>query len=170
MKFNFYPIVLMLISTLFVACKKDIEFDNAFSKSEKAWNRFKSAAGNSYQYMVNTVSWSGHSTETTIVVTDGKVTGRSFLALARQDANGQLEIRSMWREDTSDLNSHSEGAESLTLDEIYALAKNDLLKKREDANTYFETQNSGMISLCGYVSKACTDDCFTGIRIKYIER
>lgn len=57
----------------------------------------------------------------------------------------------------------------LTLDEVYEKAKNDWLKKKPGVETYFETQNNGMISTCGYVPDNCADDCFSGITISLIE-
>jgi hypothetical protein len=58
----------------------------------------------------------------------------------------------------------------LTLDQIYELAKNDLLLKRADVSISFESKNSGLISAAGYVQNGCQDDCFRGINIKSISK
>ncbi|MGY5355583.1 hypothetical protein [Wenyingzhuangia sp. IMCC45467] len=55
------------------------------------------------------------------------------------------------------------------MDEIYEKAKQDWLIKRKEVLVYFETDNNGLISTCGYVPKNCMDDCFLGITIKSIE-
>jgi hypothetical protein len=58
----------------------------------------------------------------------------------------------------------------MTLDEIYDRAKSDWLRKRSNAQTYFEANNNGLISSCGYVEEGCQDDCFRGITIASVER
>lgn len=170
MKMNIYPVIMLLIATLFVSCKKDIVYDDEFSKSEEVWRDFKASSGNSYRYMVSFASWAGFRTETIVTVEKGEVVGRSYVSKMRKDSSLQMEVLEQWEEDASSLGSHDKGAELLTLDKIYQRAKSDWLKKREDAETYFETRNNGMISLCGYVPNGCADDCFRGITIDYIEK
>lgn len=120
--------------------------------------------------MVSTASWAGSRSETIVTVEKGQVVGRSYVSKVRKDSSAQMVVREQWEEDASSLGSHAAGAEPLTLDKIYQHAKSDWLKKREDAETYFETRNNGMISLCGYVPNGCADDCFRGITIDYIEK
>ncbi len=76
-----------------------------------------------------------------------------------------------WVEDISGIGTHKNTAACpyLTLDAVYEEAKNEWLKKRENAETFFETENNGMISTCGYTPDGCQDDCFRGIRIVRIE-
>jgi hypothetical protein len=169
MKMNIYPVIMLLIATLFVSCKKDHVYGDEFSESEETWRDFKASSNNSYRYMVSTGSWAGSRSETIVTVENGQVVGRSYVSKVRGDSSIQMVIREHWEEDASSLGSHTGGAEPLTLDKIYQRAKSDWLKKREDAETYFETRNNGMISLCGYVPNGCVDDCFRGITIDYIE-
>ena len=169
MKLNVYLFSTLFAFFLLLSCKKDTGYWNDFSRSEKDWRSFKASSGNSYRYMVTTGSWTGATSETVVNVEKGQVVGRSYVRKMRDYPDTLLVIRDQWEEDVSSLGSHEQGAEPVTLDEIYLRAKNDWLKKRDNAKTYFETQNSGMISLCGYVNDGCMDDCFIGITIKYIE-
>lgn len=162
-------LLLLLFAITFIGCKKDkIEYSNEFEKSFKAWTDFKTASGNSYSYTVSTVSWTGYSTETTLNVANGKIIGRSYIAKGIKD--DQVVVFQQWQEDAGTLNSHDNGASLLTLDQIYDLAKNDLLLKRENAKISFEAKNNGLISSAGYIEDGCQDDCFTGLSIKSISK
>lgn len=164
-------LIILFIAAIFAACKKDkIEYSNAYEKSFKAWTDFKAASNNSYSYTTATVSWTGYSTETTINVLNGKVVGRSYVAKGRKDDQSTLVLLEQWEEDINTLDTHENGSPLLTLDQIYELAKNDLLLKRADASTSFEAKNSGLISAAGYVPEGCQDDCFVGIKIKSISK
>ena len=157
---------LLLVSLMFSCDKTDIDFENDFEKSQKAWKAFKKSSGNSYKYVVNTASWIGIYTETTITVSNGKVVQRELKYTRREHAPVD---EFQWVENENEINTHKNaGAEPLTLDEIYAKAENDWLLKRDKATTYFEAKNDGMISSCGYVNDGCQDDCFNGITISYI--
>jgi hypothetical protein len=161
MKRNTY-LLLIFVAAIFAACKKDkIESSNAFEKSFNVWTDFKSASNNSYSYTTATVSWTGYTTETTIYVLNGQVVGRSYVAKGRKDDLSTLVVLEQWEEDVNSLDTHNNGSPLLTLDEIYEMAKNDLLLKRSDASTSFEA---------GYVPEGCQDDCFVGIKIKSISK
>ena len=150
------------------ACKKDgIAYGGDYGRSNIAWQEFKSVSGNSYSYQVITTSWTGYGTETIITVKQGKVAERSYIAKGNQ-ANGQITVLEEWKEDETQLGTHNKGAALLTMDEVYAKAKDDWLLKRDNAENYFEAKNNGMISLCGYGMNGCQDDCFNGITIKFI--
>lgn len=171
MKRNPYFIILLLIGTLFTACKKsDIVQENDFNKSFKTWLNFKSSSNNSYRYQTLTASWGGARTETIITVKNGKVTGRSYVEKRINRTTNAMEVYAQWEEDQHNLNSHENGARTITLDEIYEKAKTAWLLKRKDAKTFFETKNNGLISSCGYVENNCADDCFIGISIGFIEK
>ncbi|MDR0659689.1 MAG: hypothetical protein LBG19_02575 [Prevotellaceae bacterium] len=75
-----------------------------------------------------------------------------------------------WIEQEDELNTHEYGAATITLDEIYYLAKNDWLRKRDGVKYYFEANNEGMISICGYIEDICSDDCFIGVSIEWIKQ
>jgi hypothetical protein len=171
--------IYLLISFLglisFSACKKTA-FENDYDKSYAKWLSFKKSSNNSYIY--TTVSSSvfpeGGSKETKITVMNGSITARDYIASHyERSANSPTAtkvVTSQWNEDKASLNSHkNEGAQLLTLDEIYHKAKNEWLKADKKANDiYFETKNNGIISSCGYIPKGCQDDCFSGINISLV--
>lgn len=172
MKRNPYFFILLLIAGLFASCKKsDVAFESDLARSYKIYTNFKTSTNNSYRYQVNTVSWTGYSTETIITVKNGKVIKRAYVAKnVIGGATPQITILEQWIEEESSLNTHTNGAATLTLDQIYEKARTVWLLKRKDAKTSLETKNSGMISSCGYVENNCADDCFNGISIAFIER
>lgn len=168
------PIFTLLLSFFLVAalsCKKDtIAYSSDYNESYRSWLDFKKKSNNSYQYIVNSGSWTGYGTETTITVRNGKVVGRSYIATQLpQVQGGTTTVLEQWTEDEGSLGSHSDGAALLTLDDIYRKAREIWLPKKSDASTYFEARNNGLISLAGYVPNGCQDDCLTGISIRKIE-
>jgi hypothetical protein len=160
-----YPfLIVLLIVSIFMSCaKSDIEYENDLERSFDTWVVFKKSSNNSYQYMITSTSWVGVKAETLITVRSGEVVGRSLKVY------NASQVFEEWTEDKSQLNTHQSGAAPVTLDEIYQQARTELLKKRENAQTYFEAKNDGMISSAGYVEDGCTDDCFRGINIAFIE-
>lgn len=162
-------LIILAIATIFTACKKDkIEYADDFEKSYKAWTTFKNTVGNTYSYTVVTSSWVGYSTETTLKVVNGEITGRSYVAKGIKGNPSTVYVVEEWTEDVNALNTHERGASLLTLDQVYDLAKNDFLLKRANAETSFEANNHGLISTAGYVENGCQDDCFRGISISFI--
>ena len=75
-----------------------------------------------------------------------------------------------WTENENEINSHTNSGASyaLTLDQVYEKARTEWLIKRKDATVYFEANNNGLISSCGYVPDGCMDDCFRGITISSV--
>ncbi|RXF67661.1 hypothetical protein [Arcticibacter tournemirensis] len=201
MRPNLY--LLFLIALLsFTACKKsDIEHENSFERSFKAWKNFRESSSNSYRYVIADGSWTGYSWQTTLTVIRGVVTRRDFqyntfhdilrpaggwdaesrekiLAAMKVTAaqfaertGRELEDVLEWSEEEGDLGKNMEtpAYPLMTLDEVYDKAKNDWLKKRENAKVTFETRNNGLISSCGYTNDGCQDDCFNGITISSID-
>ena len=101
------------------------------------------------------------------VLDELNTTEEEFLANNGKNLRDVLE----WEEGKEGLNSHrnsSPATSPVTLDQIYAKAQSDWLLTRNDATTYLETANDGLISLCGYVENGCMDDCFIGIHIDSI--
>lgn len=168
---NYLVLFMLLIGTSLVSCSKsDIEYEDQFEESYDAWISFKKASGNTYSYVVASGSWTGTGTETRIVVNEGKVVGRTFIMRrSKNDGTPAFDVIEEWHEDEGEINTHSNGAAPVTLDEVYAKARTEWLIKREGAETYFETKNNGLISTCGYRNLDCADDCFVGISITSIE-
>jgi major membrane immunogen (membrane-anchored lipoprotein) len=169
--------VLLVFSFLVIlasSCKKDKNktSDNvAYKNSYTAWVAFKNQHNNSYAYTVSDISSTGYNTETTITVNNGKVVARDYKRKTKViDSSDPNQITAQWHEDESTLGTHTdEGAELLTLDEIYSRANTVWLKADPKTNTiYFEVNTNGLLASCGYVPKNCADDCFTGVNIKAI--
>ncbi|WP_147320097.1 hypothetical protein [Chitinophaga silvisoli] len=166
---NVCPFVVLLIVSLFGACKK-VEYQDDLSRSKEFYIAFKAASDNSYKYVVTTNSWTRYRTETTLTIQKGKVVARSFVAVQSADTGYAIVFMKEWAEDAGSLGSHTEGAALQTLDEVYELAAKEWLKKRDNAYVYFEAKNDGMISTAGYAEKNCADDCFNGIEISSIKK
>ena len=171
MKNKVYLITLLLIGILFNSCESnDIEYQDKFETSRKAWLSFKESSNNSYKYTVTNSTWIGYSWETTITVENGNVIQRDFeYTFIENPLTNISENELQWTETGSELGTHEIGADLITLDDIYKKAKNNWLIERNDVTTYLETENNGMISRCGYIDNQCADDCFLGVRIKSID-
>lgn len=167
----------VLVGAALSGCKKsDLAYKSDFEKSYDRWTTFKANSNNSYSYTVAGGSWVGIGWETTLTIENGIVVKREFtynLPTDWEDWQPPMpEGKKHWEETGTELGSHSDtpAAAPLTLEEVYAKAKNDWLKKRKDVTTYFEAGNNGMISSAGYIPDGCQDDCFVGITITSIEK
>lgn len=170
MKEKICLLTLLFIGVMLTSCKKsDMNFENDFEKSNKEWLIFKEISNNSYSYMVTGSTWTGSAWETVITVTNGKITQRHFKFTSVEGLVNVPQEALEWTENENEINSHDSADEALTLDQIYDKARNEWLIKRKNAKPYFETNNNGLISSCGYVEDGCMDDCFIGIKIAHIE-
>ena len=174
MKNTIYLILLFSISFLIFSCSNDddINHQNDFENSQEAWLDFKASSNNSYKYVVSSGSiLIPYGWETTITVSNGVIIERAFKYTSGAEEfvpADQLE----WTENENEINSaehlYTSAYTAVTLDEIYVKAKQEWLIKRKGSTTYFESENNGLISTCGYVEKGCMDDCFNGITLKSI--
>ena len=155
-----------------LGCKKEVMlFNEEFEKSKQVWNTYKNSINNSYSYITYHSSVFGSYAETKIIVQDGTVIGRIFKAGVYLQNTSQLDVRESWTETISDLNTHTNGAKTLTLDDIYQKAPKEWLNVDAKMNhVYFTTDTNGFIASCGYVPKGCMDDCFSGVQIKAITK
>lgn len=174
MKSKIYFVLLLVIGNLMSSCEKnDLEYENDFKNSRNAWLDFKESSNDSYKYVVPGGSLLvRYGWETTITVSHGKVTERHFRYTSTEGLPDNIPQEELeWTENESEINSHehTSAANAWTLDEIYDKAQQEWLINREDAKTYLEVKNNGLISSCGYVKNGCMDDCFIGINIKSIE-
>ena len=171
MKVTRYFFTLLFIGALLTSCEKDdFNYQNDYEKSYQEWLSFKESSGNSYSYMVTGGSWVGCAWQTEITVTNGKVTKRHLKFTSVQGLVNVPQEALEWTENENEINTNAySGAAALTLDQIYDKARTEWLIKRDNAKAYFEKNNNGLISSCGYVEDGCMDDCFMGIRIAYIE-
>ena len=171
MKKNFYLITLIIIGSLIYSCDSDdLEYENEFETSHEIWLSFKQSNSNTYKYTAQNSSWIGFSQQTTITVENGIITQRHFIYTSTEGLSDDIPENELeWTETGNEIGAHKNGAEPLTLDEIYDKAQQEWLIERKNATTYFKTENNGMISTCGYVDNNCADDCFIGINIVNIE-
>lgn len=162
-------VLFLLFLVILSSCKKeDFKYQSDFDKSLKAWENYKADINNSYTYTNYSGSVFGFTSQTRITVIDGEVTGREY-KLYKNNGSTQQEVVTSWTEDKTTLNTHDNGAEALTIDQIYTKAKTEWLAADAKANNItFETDGDGVIATCGYTSKNCVDDCFRGVRITTI--
>ncbi|ASV32690.1 hypothetical protein [Maribacter cobaltidurans] len=176
MKSKFLIIALLLISCIISSCSSeddDFNYQNDFEESQKIWLDFKESSNNSYKYVVSEGSgFTTYGWETTVTVSNGIIIKRDFKYTAGAEGfvpEDQLE----WTENQNEINSpeheHTSAFPALTLDTIYTKAKQEWLIKKENTDVFFESENDGMISTCGYVMNNCLDDCFVGVHIKNIK-
>lgn len=174
MKTFIYCLVFVFLGSIITSCDKDdINHQNDFEKSVNAWLDFKETSNNSYEFVVPGASWTGLRWETTIQVAEGTIMQRHFKFTSTVDLTAEIPEEELeWTENESEINSRTNtiAAQALTLDEIYEKAKREWLIDRNNAKTFFEAENEGLISTCGYVENGCMDDCFVGISLKNIRK
>jgi len=160
---------ILFLSVLISSCEKGV-IESEFEKSLNVWKEFKKSVNNNYSYTVKTESWAGFGDSTIISVRNGVLHERTYASYAIDSQTGKKKPTANWKETKADLNSHDSGAQTLTLDEIYEKASSVWLKiNKKNHIIYFETKNQGLISLCGYSDKNCSDDCFVGVNISSIK-
>lgn len=189
---------LFLTVILFGCSKDELEYQNEFDKSYKAWLQYKQN-NKSYSYTAKTTSWIGTTTHTTITVENNQVSKRDFKyariggkTIPENGWTKQLAIEALkeigytenemsssfgneiidklqWVENKEDLGKNGNAEQLMTLEQIYDKAKNDWITKRPNSQIYFEAKNNGLISTAGYVPDGCMDDCFVGIKIISIQ-
>lgn len=172
-----YPIFVIPITfMLFFSCsveamqdKLSVEGEHGydFKESKAAWRNLKKENGNSYVYVVLEQSYTGQGSETIIEVEKGKVTSRKYNSFVISDEDGTKSITDSYEETSKkEIGSHTLGAPPYTIDDLYRTCLSKYLTVDHEANrVFFETNEEGVIMLCGYVPIGCQDDCFRGIRI-----
>jgi hypothetical protein len=141
----------------------------SYSDIKTMWKELKAQNDETYSYTVNFISWSGFGSRTTIIVKDGLVSKRKYLyfeqVLNEESELEEVEIES-YTETGEEIGSHSEGFDPLLIDELYETCISEyLIVNTGENDIYFNTNDAGIISSCGFVEKACVDDCFIGFRI-----
>ncbi|GAB3925761.1 hypothetical protein [Mucilaginibacter myungsuensis] len=153
------------------SCKKDSIQVSGLENSRQAWETYKISVNNSYSYVRYSASVFGGYSESTIMVQNGKVIGRTFKSGVYQYNPTVFVERVSWTEDAATLNTHTGGNfPAVTIDQLYAEAERDYVNVDEKENKkYFKKDDKGLLAICGYFPKACQDDCFRGIQIKNIQ-
>ena len=141
-----------------------------YVQSQKEWIKLKKKHKNSYQFTVLEQSFSGFGSETTITVVDGDVVSRKYESYRISDEDGSKEMIDSYFEENEELGSHSEGWPPEDLDKMYRDCGSDyLMVDRETHTLYFDTNEEGVMTLCGNVPDLCGDDCFEGFSISLFE-
>ncbi len=163
-------ITAIMVIFLVFSCESDQDArQNQFEKSKKSWQVLKSENNESYRYQVSTASWTGYSSITTISVLNGAVTKREFESY-NSDNQGGKELVHSYVEVGEEIGADVEGADPLTLDELYDICKKEYLTVDSNTNTvYFTEFDNGLVQSCGYVPNNCVDDCFRGFTLSIIE-
>lgn len=144
----------------------DSEIGLSYAESIDAWNELKNTRGNSYNYQTTITSFSGFGSTTELQVRNGVTTTRVYQEFSTDVATGEQEIIDAYTETGSELGNNVKGATPLTIDQLYASCAADFLVIDPSTNTvYFQTDVSGLMTLCGFVPDNCQDDCYEGIRI-----
>lgn len=173
-----YTILLPFVFILVLSCSLEAVRENLliegehgfnFRESKTQWDELKKNNGNSYEYTLKTLSFSGYGSETTMYVEKGKVVERHFTAFIISEEDGSKTVIESYHEDTKkELGSHEAGAPPQTIDDLYKTCLSKYLIADPNLNSvYFDTNAEGVIALCGYVPVGCADDCFEGLVISH---
>jgi len=140
--------------------------NQSFDSSLEKWEILKKKKGNSYVYETSFSSWTGYRTITKIIVFNGKVVKRTFEEYKTDPNTGELLFTDSYTEENENVGLNDKGAVPATIDELYASCSGRYLLVDEKSNTiYFDTNEEGILSLCGFYPDMCMDDCFQGFRI-----
>ena len=178
MEKNYNLLMLPFIFFVVLSCSMEsvqenllIEGEHGFNfrESKSQWDELKKRHGNSYEYSLKEQSWTGAGSETTMYVQKGKVVERHFVAYVISEEDGTKEITDSYKESSKkEVGTHNSGAPPLSIDDLYNTCVSQYLIADPDDNTvYFDTNEEGIIAICGYVPVGCADDCFTGFHISH---
>ena len=141
-----------------------------FVQSQKEWKVLKKKHQDSYRYTVLEQSFSGFGSETTITVMEGVIVSRQYESFQISENDGSKEVLSTYFEEGEDIGSHSDGWPAYDMDKMYSECSSDYLMVDPETHTlYFDTNEDGVVSLCGNVPDLCGDDCFEGFTISKFE-
>jgi len=155
-----------LCSCLFIVFSQAAVYKlKEYNASLKAWKDLKPST---YTYVVHSYSeLTDVESITTTTVNNDKVVRRAYWF--RDNFNFSNKITT-WVEDTpGTIGTHKEGFVPINLDNVYAQCRSNILIQDQVENElYFETENDGLISRCGFFPINCVDDCFRGVIIASI--
>ncbi len=170
---NKISIVLVLLFLLISCSENNDIFDKvgeegySYNKSLKTWNALKEVNNNSYVYKLSFVSWTGFGSSTELEIKDGEVVSRAYEEYRFNLQNGENEVLNSYFETIDNLGEHSKGAIPQTIDDLYTTcAAEYLVVSEKDNRIYFETDEDGLMKMCGFVPNNCMDDCYIGVTIK----
>lgn len=147
------------------ASEAEFSAEEGYANALASWEKLKKHYNNSYVYTVDYTAAdynSGYST--TIVVHNGKIEERHYESFTYQD--DQKVINDRWVELKKKVGKNKEGFLAKTMDELYADCGNNYIKiDKSVAEVIFEVDYNSILSLCGYWSEDCENNCFEGITV-----
>ena len=171
-------IILVLSLLVFFACTNETEsisYESQYITSLADWDYYKSQNGNSYVYTVNFESWSGVGDVTTITVTNGAVTQRSYESYDLYDVDGNFlgwsdrVVLDSYTESDSEVGENTSGAEAVNIDSLYIDCVSDVLSVDSSVNSItFTTDEANILQNCYYTPNGCMDDCSFGVFVTSI--
>jgi predicted secreted protein len=134
----------------------------------KAWEVAKAKCKGNYSYKVGFESFVGFGHETTIVVSNNKVTERRYRAFNRRrpvapprpgvQAPQKAEGTS-WMEQGKAIGTNKQGAPAKTLDELYVIALETTKKRlRQFERRYIRSDKQGLLVSCYIMDRRIADD------------
>ena len=142
----------------------------SYNKSLKKWNALKEVNNNSYIYKLSFVSWTGFGSSTELEIKNGEVISRAYEEHKFNLQNKENEVLDSYFETIDNLGEHPKGAIPQTIDDLYTTCASEyLVVSEKDNRIYFETDEDGLMKMCGFVPNNCMDDCYIGVTVKSFE-
>jgi len=134
---------------------------NSMQKSQQLWQSIKSNYPD-YQYEVLFSSWVGFRHSTVVQIHQHQVSSREYRAW-----NAERKLAHYWKELGTEVGLHAEGADPLTLDQLYSHCEQLIGNYYKESNHFrLEFNEQGLLKSCSYSPKQCADDCTQGIEIE----
>jgi hypothetical protein len=126
------------------------------------------AAQGNYSYSVGRGTFSGYAQKTTVTVAANVPVGRSFRAT--QGFGENATVLSSWEEDADSLQTHAEGADPKTLQQLYGDCQTKILRRDLATNRLSLSFNKdGILEFCSTFAVGCAGDCSDGIALQAVK-
>lgn len=164
--------LLAFVLILFTSCSAEKSnnltiFDerNKLEKSFLIWKKNKLDNNSIYSFSSEFNSWVGFGNRSKIFVNNETVIKKEYISW-----NKNREIIEKFIETKDKVGNSTKGSIPHTIDELYEICRNDILKKdKVHNNIYISYDNNNILKNCLYSPKHCADDCSRGIRIQNIK-
>ncbi|MGB7444528.1 MAG: hypothetical protein WA919_25970 [Coleofasciculaceae cyanobacterium] len=179
LKYSFLiSLVFILLNSSTASSNEDVHNAQELAQLDNSlnvWTRKKEQHNDSYAYTVEFASWVGFRYKTTLIVKEGNIVERHYIAYnySRDTITTAPEIKFIkkWSEVIQDeLGSNDEGAPLKLIGELYNECRDLLLTKNKLENhIYFSLDKNGILKTCQYAPVNCADDCSMGVSIDSLE-
>ncbi len=167
MRTRFAIVFLFVASVAISAEPTDAE---KLATSLEKWTAAKKECGGNYSYKVIQSSFTGFRAETLVVVKDNKVVERKYSTATPKEPGGKAELKQIWSETEKEIGKNKQGAEALTLDQLYEGAKK-IVEKEVPAEHVrsIAFDKMGILQYCFLRDKRIADDApLTGVKPIYL--